>query len=243
MDGHEEITMANKLRFTLPVLAAFLFVGVAPIMQAASGGIGGPKIIAAIPDYDLDVLIIYGTGLHNGETRPIVTIADVDRKVSVTEDGEVLVHDLNLISPGDYLLVLRPDHRVNVKAEMMVTLGAAGPPGSAGPIPAVYFVYTDDDLEISENTQASVRIFCHHGDVTIGGWFWKNPENTTRLYGGTGTQDYWGTFVNTQSDYSLRFVVNCLDFTEPRHSNTGEAADCDFEEGLPLGVDCLPPEH
>ena len=27
MDGREEITMATKLRFTLPILAAFVFVG------------------------------------------------------------------------------------------------------------------------------------------------------------------------------------------------------------------------
>jgi len=247
MDGHEEKTMAMKLHYKLPILAAFLFIGFAPIIQAEPGGIGGPKITAAIPHYGLDVLIIFGTGLHNGETPPTVTIADVEREVSVTEDGEVLVHDLNLISPGDYLLVLRPDHRVNVKAEIMVTLGAEGPPGppgAPGPAPGVYRVYSRD-LNIPENLEAAVRIHCHFGDVAIGGSYSLNPADSTRVRGGTSARNYWGSFINSLSDYSIFVDVTCLDFSEPLHTpNHGlEAADCDVEGGVPVGIDCLPPDH
>lgn len=237
--------MANKLRFMLPILVAFLLMGFTPVAQAEAGRSFRPIIRAVIPDYDLDLLIIFGTGLHNGETLPTVTISGQEREVSVTEDGEVLVHvNLDLISPGDYQLVLRPDHRIVTTAEIMLTIGAEGPAGPAGPAPAVYRVYSGD-LNIPENTMTAVRIHCHFGDVAIGGSYFLNPADSTRLFGGTNSRNYEGSFINPNSDYSVRVDVTCLDFSEPLHTpNHGvEAADCDVEGGVPIGIDCLPPDH
>lgn len=248
-DGHEEIIMVNKLRLTLPILAAFLFMGITPVVQAETDGSVRPVIKAVITDYDLDLLIIFGTGLFNGETLPTVTFNGEEREVSVTEEGEVLV-DVNLefISPGDYLLVLRRDHRVVTKVEIMLTLGAEGPPeppGPAGTAPGVYTVYSSD-LNMPANLGAAVRVHCHFGDVAIGGSYTLNPADSTRVRGGTNSRNYEGSFINPLSDYSVRMDVTCLDFSEPRHTpNFGlEAADCDFEDGpSPVGIDCLPPDH
>ncbi len=247
--------MANKLRITLPILAAFLLICFTPTMQAEMGGSSRPIIKAVIPYYDLDLLIIFGTGLHNGETLPTVTISGEERVVSVTEDGEVLVHvNLDLISPGDYLLVLRPDHRLVTKAELMLTLGAEGPPGPPGPpgpagaagaTPGVYTVYSGD-LHMPANLGAAARVHCHFGDVAIGGSYTLNPEDSTRVSGGTNSRNHEGSFINPLSDYSVRMDVTCLDFSEPRHApNFGtKAADCDVEDGpSPVGIDCSPPDH
>ena len=195
--------MIRKTHFILPVLAVFLFLGVAPIIQADPGGNKAPNIYAAIPEYEENLLIIFGTDLFCEMTPPTVTLAGEEYLASVTEDGEVLVDvNLNLISPGDYLLVLKPDHRKPAKAEFMLTLGA-GQPNETGPVPYLVdtnFFWVDDDHEFDTH----IDVFCHPGDISAGGSWYASPDESTRFVGGgSGRTGYSATFKNTETEFGV----------------------------------------
>lgn len=235
--------MTKNLQITLPLLAVFLFLGVSPPIQADPGGSIAPEITAAIPIYDENLLIIFGTGLSGDVTSPTVTLAGNEYESSVTEDGEVLVDiNLNLISPGDYLLVLEPDHRTPTRVEFMLTLGEASPTPM---MPSSYSVDTDFFLVDDAIQRAHVGVHCHPGDFVVGGVWFASPEESTVFLGGgsAGRGGYTAILKNSQSTFGVRVIASCLDFSPPLHSNTTDYVICNYDPLDAGDYDCYPNDH
>ena len=235
--------MTRKMHITPSLMAVFLFLGIGSPTQAGPGGSIAPKISAAIPYYDEDLLIIFGTGLFNDMTPPKVTIAGNEYETSVTEDGEVLVYvNLNLISPGDYLLVLEPDHRAPARAEFMLTLGATN---AAATVPSSYSVDTDFFWVDDAVQRAVIGVHCHPGDFAVGGAWFASPEDSTVFVGGGsgGRGGYFATLANSVSEFGVRVIASCLDFSEPLHREGSEFAICNYDPEDPGDYDCYPGEH
>lgn len=139
MDGHEEKNMAKKLRYALPILAAFLFIAPIEIAQAApKGGAGDSEITAVVPDYETSYLDIYGSNLSDGiePFSVVVTLDDIPLSVISATSTWVEV-DASLFfaddpTPGDYILVFDSGLQKSRTVEFMLTLGAVGPEGPPG---------------------------------------------------------------------------------------------------------------
>jgi hypothetical protein len=89
MDGLREIIMANKLRFTLPILAVIISLGFIGILQAAPSS--STEVIEVQINYNDNQLTILGNGLSDGVTKPIVTLGEETLTISPGHTATVIV--------------------------------------------------------------------------------------------------------------------------------------------------------
>lgn len=136
MDGLWENIMANKLRFTLPILAVIISLGFIGIAQAVPGG-GDTEITEVMLNYEDGQITIIGSDFDDGADTngPIVKLGGVpvfvDTFAPDTINGVIdLVNDFPI--PGDFLLVVEPDYRKAKTAELMLTVSAPGQDGTPG---------------------------------------------------------------------------------------------------------------
>jgi hypothetical protein len=134
MDGHEEKIMAKRLGYTLPILAAFLFIGISITANAAKPiRAESPVIVKVQTFYDPDVLIIDGANLAGTENLPIVVLNGVDLDVGTYDVGQVTATaTAGFPDPGDYELLFDSAIKGTEPVRMMLTLGAVGPEGPPG---------------------------------------------------------------------------------------------------------------
>jgi len=129
----------------------------------------------------------------------------------------------------------------------MVTLGAvgpAGPAGPAGPLPSPYSVDSGFFLVDEAVQQAAVSISCHPEDIAVGGMWFAYPTETTFFSGGGSSWNgYHATLNNSESEFSVRVIVSCLDFSEPLHSGSRDSAICDYDASDPGDYRCSPADH
>jgi hypothetical protein len=135
MDGREEKIMAKRLGFTLPILAAFLFLGlfITPAFAAKEKAVS-PAIDSVYFDYENSEIEIGGTDLSDG-AEPEVWFAGVLLNdaglISFSPTLIIAPFDINTLA-GDWQLIVDSMVPRTQPAIELVTYGAVGPPGADG---------------------------------------------------------------------------------------------------------------
>jgi hypothetical protein len=221
MDGHEEITMAKKLRYMLPVLAAFLFMGFVSPLNAAQE----VKITAVITDYDSGQLSIRGGGLSDVD-EPAIKLGGIKLTIASWNANEIVANvAFSTYELGTYLLVVDPNYKRANKLEMMITVGAEGPSN-----PGYYYLYTNG-LRIPANGKINVVIDCHGDDFAIHAQEYVYGREETSL--GSINEFYrylTEVFNETSADLQITMLLSCMDFTRPFHQGDYEEAICVLNE-------------
>lgn len=178
--------MSKKLHITLPILAAFLLMGLfstatfaAPSVKAESPDI--THVIVAVHDPDPESpylgIEIYGSWLCDGSTMPTVTLGIWELFVEELLDCALLYAYLDdfEVPAADYKLIVDSNLKATTPTEMTLTVGPVAPSvrglvtdGSSPP----QLVITDFEVDAAGTT---LTIFGHHFDngvwpsVTLGG--------------------------------------------------------------------------
>jgi hypothetical protein len=142
--------MAKKLHFTLPLLAAFLFMGlcISPAFAAKPVRVESPIIISVQHVYDTGVLTIEGENLSEPSIMPVVTLNGAELVVGTY--GPTLVTATAVFpDPGDYELLFDSTLKGTEPVKMMLTLGAVGETGATGAdgVPGIILPITCDSGE------------------------------------------------------------------------------------------------
>jgi len=129
--------MAPNRRLTLIALAAVALMPLLEKALAAPGGAGFSAIQEVRIDYPNGRLTIVGVGLHDGRTKPRVTLGGHSLGNVTIVDDSTISGDIDLRAsfplPGAYQLVIDPEFESSQTASLMLNLDSKSTAGQVCP--------------------------------------------------------------------------------------------------------------